>query len=308
MSTYKCTFCGRGYQRKIYYSRHVALCELMCKSIKERQLENQEFDDTPSVRVLYDVILEMSKKMSTMEQKMNEMSKWVDTKKRKINIINWLNENNKDMTLTVEDLIGRIKVKRSHLEYLFEEDYIGTIVLVLKELLPLKEDTNPIKAFEHKPNTLFVYMGGAPVNPTGGAPVSPHLNVNTVGMGGAPVNPHLNVNTIGMGADGGSPRGVGMGADGGSPRGVDGGSPRWIIIPDTLFEQLVNVVTKQLLDEFIIWQKENTKKMDQDDFAIKYANNAKKIMGSGIMREQIYGKVKLDLYKYLKRAIPLAVG
>ncbi len=245
MSTYKCTFCGRGYQRKIYYSRHAALCELMCKSIKERQLENQEFDDTPSVRVLYDVILEMSKKMSTMEQKMNEMSKWVDTKKRKINIIDWLNENNKYMTLTVEDLIGHIKVKRNHLEYLFEEDYIGTIVLVLKELLPLKQDTNPIKAFEHKPNTLFVYTGG---------------------------------------------------------------SPRWMIIPDTLFEQLVNVVTKQLLDEFIIWQKENTKKMDQDDFAIKYANNAKKIMGSGIMREQIYGKVKLDLYKYLKRAIPLAVG
>ena len=45
----------------------------MCKSVKERQLENQECDDTPSVRELYDVILEMANKMSAMERKMNDM-------------------------------------------------------------------------------------------------------------------------------------------------------------------------------------------------------------------------------------------
>jgi len=228
----------------------------MCKSVKERQLENQECDDTPSVRELYDVILEMANKMSAMERKMNDMSKWVDSKKRKINIIDWLNQNHKGIE-TTEDLIDRIKVEYSHLEYLFEEDYISTILLVLKEILPLDQDTIPVKAFDIKPNTLFVYTGGTrqlrkPVSPPGGI---------TSCMAGP---------------------------------------PRWIIMPDKLFQDLVNAVMKQLLDEFIIWQKANANKMDQDDFAIKYANNARKIMGAGLPREQIYGKVKVELYKYLK--------
>ena len=256
----------------------------MCKSVKERQLENQECDDTPSVRELYDVILEMANKMSAMERKMNDMSKWVDSKKRKINIIDWLNQNHKDIE-TTEDLIDRIKVEYSHLEYLFEEDYISTILLVLKEILPLDQDTIPVKAFDIKPNTLFVYTGGTrqlrnPVSPPGGI---------TSCMGGTPGG-----NTSYTGADSVTVCHTSVNT------GADVGAPRWIIMPDKLFQDLVNEVMKQLLDEFIIWQKANASKMDQDDFAIKYANNARKIMGAGLPREQIYGKVKVELYKYLK--------
>ena len=74
-------------------------------------------------------------------------------------------------------------------------------------------------------------------------------------------------------------------------------------MPDALFPKIINVVMKQLLDEFIIWQKENAGKMDQDDFAVKYANNARKIMGGSLTREQIYSRVKLDLYKCLKQGV-----
>ena len=292
---HKCSFCGRGYQRKLYYSRHVAICELMCKSIKERQLENQERDDTPTVRVLYDVILEMATKMSAMEKKMNEMSKWVDLRKRKINIIDWLNQTHKDITLTVEEFINCIKVERCHLEYLFKEDYTGTIVKVIKDVLSLLSDTDnenkmPIKAFDIKPNTLFVYTGD------GSAPRSPIISGMEVDGGYIGDNSGQSSNN--RGADGlRSGRCPSRGVD----RGADGGNPRWIIIPDPLFQQLVKVVMKKLLDEFIVWQKENTGRMEQDDFAIKYANNVRKIMSGG---QETYGKVKLDLYKYLRRGTP----
>ena len=304
-NTYKCSFCGRGYQRKIYYSRHVAICELMCKSVKELRLDNQECDDTPSVRALYDVILEMAIKMSAMEKKMNEMSKWVDTKKRKINIIDWLNINHKGMTLTTEDLIASIKVERRHLEYLFKEDYTGTILLVLKEMLPLdrdKDNNNPIKAFECKPNTLYVYTGegSAPLAPR--SPTVSDVGVNDgVNAGVSGVNAGVN----GVSGVSGRVNGVVRGADGGSPSPTASGIARsWIIMPDALFPKIINVVMKQLLDEFIIWQKENAGKMDQDDFAVKYANNARKIMGGSLTREQIYSRVKLDLYKCLKQGVP----
>ena len=311
-SSHKCSFCGRGYQRKIYYSRHVAICELMCKSIKERQLENQERDDTPSVRELYDVILEMATKMSAMEKKMNEMSKWVDSKKRKINIIEWLNETHKNIALSMEEFIERIKVERCHLEHLFKEDYNKTILKVIKDVLSDDDENKmPIKAFDIKPNVLFVYTG------EGSAPLTPRSPiVNGMGEDGGYIEdnrvadglrsgrgPHREY----IGSDNGGADGLNRGQDssreyiGSDNRGADGGPPRWIIMPDSLLKQLVNVVMKKLLDEFIVWQKENTGRMEQDDFAIQYANNVRKIMSGG---QETYGRVKLDLYKYLRGVSP----
>lgn len=280
-SSHKCSFCGRGYQRKIYYSRHVAICELMCKSIKERQLENQERDDTPSVRELYDVILEMATKMSAMEKKMNEMSKWVDSKKRKMNIIEWLNETHKNIALSMEEFIERIKVERCHLEHLFKEDYNKTILKVIKDVLSGDDENKmPIKAFDIKPNVLFVYTGVPPVNP--------HIPDSNMFSTYSEVNDRRGGDEFQIGRD--------------SYGGADGGPPRcWIIMPDSLLKQLVNVVMKKLLDEFIVWQKENTGRMEQDDFAIKYANNVRKIMSGG---QETYGRVKLDLYKYLRGVSP----
>ena len=304
-SLHKCSFCGRGYQRKLYYSRHVAICELMCKSIKERQLENQERDDTPNVRALYDVILEMVAKMSAMEKKMNEMSKWVDSKKRKMNIVDWLNETHKNVALSLEEFIDRIKVERCHLEYLFKEDYIKTILKVIKDVLSDDDaDKMPIKAFDIKPNTLFVYTGVPPVNP--------HIPDSDMFSTSSGVNDRRGDDEFQIGR--GSPGGAYGGADGGPPRGIvnelggeaslsptASGIARWITMPVPLFHQFVNVVMKKLLDEFIVWQKENTGRMEQDDFAIKYANNVRKIMGGG---QEMYGKVKLDLYKYLRGVSP----
>ena len=305
-SSHKCSFCGRGYQRKIYYSRHVAICELMCKSIKERQLENQERDDTPGVRELYDVILEMVTKMSAMEKKMNEMSKWVDSKKRKMNIIEWLNETHKNMALSVEEFIERIKVERCHLEHLFKEDYNKTILKVIKDVLSGDDENKmPIKAFDIKPNVLFVYTG---VPPPATQAVNPHIPDSNMFSTSSEVNDRREGDDFQIGQ--GSPNEAYGGADGGPPRGIvnelggeaslsptASGIACWIIMSDSLLKQLVNVVMKKLLDEFIVWQKENTGRMEQDDFAIKYANNVRKIMSGG---QETYGRVKLDLYKYLR--------
>ena len=161
-SKHNCPSCRRGYKSKIYYNRHVAVCELMCKSMKERQLENEENDDTPTIRVLYDVILELTNKMEKMERKIHELSKMADLKKKKINMVDWLNENKCRETdgkqLDLEELILNIKVNRIHLENLFQTDYTSGILNVLQDLLPLDtESSNAIKAFDNKLNVLFTF-------------------------------------------------------------------------------------------------------------------------------------------------------
>ena len=236
--TYTCASCHRGYQRKLYYNRHVLLCEIMSKTVKERQQENEEQADTPTVRVLYDVILELTSKLRQMEGRIEELAKWAELKKRKINILDWLNTNHtQGRGGSFESLLGQLTVTRRHLEYLFRNDYVSTILQILQEHLPLEDGltANPIQAFDQKANVLFAYCG-----------------------------------------------------------------PAWCIVTDVMFQKLLYVADKKLLGEFIKWQTENAANMADDDFAIKYALNVKKAMGGSLTREQIYSRVKIDMYKYLK--------
>lgn len=238
MSTYTCATCHRIYHRKSYYSRHVLLCEIMNKSVKERQLENEERTDTPTVRGLYEIILELTKKMNGMEQRLQELTKWTDVKKRKINIQDWLNANPANFVEgTFEDLLVNLTVGRRHLDYLFRSDYTSTLLHILKLHLPVEDEkyTNVIKAFDQKTNTLYAYSQG-----------------------------------------------------------------QWQLLTESMFQTLVFVLDKKLLGEFIKWQNENAGNMADDDFALKYALNVKKIMGGSLNREQIYSRLKIDLYKYLK--------
>jgi hypothetical protein len=78
---------------------------------------------------------------------------------------------------------------------------------------------------------------------------------------------------------------------------------QWLLLTEQLFQTLLYVVDKKLLGEFIKWQTENAVNMADDDFALKYAVNVKKIMGGTLSREQIYTRLKIDLYKYLKVSV-----
>ena len=280
MTTYKCNFCSRSYQRKLYYSRHITICELMCKSIKERQVESEEHDDTPSVRVLYDVILEMANKISHMERKITELSKCSDVKKRKFNMLTWLNEN-VNAGQTYGELIGEVLVERRHLEYLFKTDYISGILFVIQEFLPL-DAVNAIKAFVQKPYILYVCKGEGEAKVEGEVEGEVGVAAKVKAEGAIEVE-------VGVAAKG--EVGVAGEAE------VDGA---WSILSEKALNKLINLVKKLLLDDFIKWQTENSAKMEQDDFAIKYAANVIKIMGGNLSREYVSNRIKLDLYKYLK--------
>jgi len=238
-SSYTCATCHRIYHRKGYYSRHVLLCEIMNKSVKERQLENEERADTPTMRGLYEIILELTKKMNVMDQRLQELAKWTDVKKQKINILDWLNAHPAKLG-SFEAFMLQLKVTRQHLDYLFRSDYTSTILHILQENLPVEDgaNANVLKAFDLKTNLLYAYSQG-----------------------------------------------------------------QWMIMTEQMFQTLLYGVDKKLLGEFIKWQTENAANMTDDDFALKYAVNVKKIMGGNLSREQIFSRVKIDLYKYLKVSV-----
>ena len=154
-----CPHCQRSYQRKIYYDRHVAVCEILCKSKKERLVEAEEQSDTPTVRDLYKVVMEMTIKYNTLEQKFKDMEKFVNAKKQKLDIVVWLNAKYLN-TVDYFAWFNTITVKREHLEILFQTDYVNGVVKALLDALSREEnnDFSSMRAFSEKPNMFYIFM------------------------------------------------------------------------------------------------------------------------------------------------------
>ena len=87
-----CVYCGKSYKKKINLEKHIILCEFLNTS-KKRQINDDEEDDIPSNKKLYKILLELGSKFNKLEEKVDEINKWVIKKKKKINVIEWLNTN-----------------------------------------------------------------------------------------------------------------------------------------------------------------------------------------------------------------------
>jgi hypothetical protein len=128
------------------------------KSVADMKKDDEEQADTPTMRVLYEIILEMNAKMVKMEARLDEYAKWVETRKRKLNIVDWLNDNYNAYPNSYIGWFNSIKVSRLHLEMMFEMDYVPGVVAILEMLLPAENrETLPIKCFDQKDNIIFIF-------------------------------------------------------------------------------------------------------------------------------------------------------
>ena len=170
-----CTWCGKGYKTKINLEKHAVLCELIHKSSKRRANKNNEEydnydiigDDLPSPKKMYQMLLELGYKYSKLEEKMDEVNKFVIKKKKKINVLEWLNSN-VTPSLVFEKLIEQIKIIDSDIDFLLENNFLETINLVLSRVLYLEGEGDlesegnliPLFAFVQKVNIFYAFIEG----------------------------------------------------------------------------------------------------------------------------------------------------
>ena len=151
-----CPNCQRSYKRKTYYDRHVVVCDILCKSKKERIVEAEEQADTPTLRDLYKVVMEMTIKYTQLEQKIQEMASYIHIKKQAINGVNLLNTTYTKVK-DYDEWFNAIEVHRKDLDILFKSDYGNGVVQVLCAVLPLEDATIPLRALKEKENVLYVF-------------------------------------------------------------------------------------------------------------------------------------------------------
>ena len=54
---------------------------------------------------------------------------------------------------------GSVIVNRKHLNYLFKNNYTDGVLNIIKDYLPLSEENYlPLKSFDQKDNTIFIYQ------------------------------------------------------------------------------------------------------------------------------------------------------
>jgi hypothetical protein len=133
------------------------------KTSRELQIETEELGDIPTHYQLVKIVQELSLKIVKMEESMEEMKKWVDKKKQKINVITWLNTNTNTNT-NINPTIGFLEwahtqliVNSEHFDNLMENTIFHTIQQIFEDNLCEKSDfIYPIRCFSQKVGIFYV--------------------------------------------------------------------------------------------------------------------------------------------------------
>ena len=155
-----CVYCGKGYKTRLNMDKHLVLCETIYKSknknIMQLNMDDEEPIQLPNQRQMYNIILELTAKYNKLEEKMERFSKWVEKKKKKINVIEWLNFNAKPEFL-FDVLEDKIMFSDSYLEYLLDKGFINTFSELIKNLFIEYGNRLPLFCIEQKINGIYVY-------------------------------------------------------------------------------------------------------------------------------------------------------
>lgn len=152
-----CILCGKSYKTRRNLEKHIILCELSYKSKKNTRITIEEEDELPSQRIMYEMIIELSQKYNRLDEKVDELNKWVIKKKKKINVLEWLNAN-----IIPELVFGflseKIIVLDEDIEFMLNNTFNDTLnVIFSRNIYIINEENNPIFAFSQKQNIFYIY-------------------------------------------------------------------------------------------------------------------------------------------------------
>jgi len=154
-----CIYCGKSYKKKINLDKHLVICELLqnAKKPAPQQIDEEEEQQLPSQRRIFQMLIELGQKYSRLEEKVEEINKWVVKKKKKINVLDWLNANIIP-SITFDTIIEKIIVEEKDVINLFDNTFYDILNEVFsRTIYKFNQDENPIFAFIQKINVFFIY-------------------------------------------------------------------------------------------------------------------------------------------------------
>lgn len=168
-----CVYCGKTYKKRINLEKHILLCEIMYKSNHTIHYNNERDNEVENIDALIEnissknlckMVIQLAMKCNRLENKVSELSKYVTTKIKKIDIIDYLNQNTNSCYKQIhlfENITELINVEESDIEFMFYNSFMETVNTILaKSIYNQSENSEiqiPIRAFTQKQNTIYIY-------------------------------------------------------------------------------------------------------------------------------------------------------
>jgi len=167
-SKYKCQLCHEEFVKRSDFKLHHAVCEIKQQTKSERKsslVRDNEKEQERSMTwdQMIAIVQELALKNARLEKKIIGLEKWVDTKKKRINIEDWLKKN----IITNQSWLKYIAAKICMTDDQWDDFASGdiktfeTIQRILQNSLTSNNDDDkankPIQAFDHKKNEVYVY-------------------------------------------------------------------------------------------------------------------------------------------------------
>jgi hypothetical protein len=154
---YECS-CGKQYVRLKPFQTHRAVCELMRLSKNSKQ-DITHITEMPSQIDMWLALKSALVQIDQLKTKVEKQDRWIKRQKKKIPVIDWLNENCKP-DLSFNQWEEEISLNEKDLKLIFNHDFINGMYYIMQKRLDLAHEASlPIRAFEQKLNVLFVYTG-----------------------------------------------------------------------------------------------------------------------------------------------------
>lgn len=148
---FHCSVCNKEYKTKLNFDKHSVLCEFKQKSIKQQELDVEFDKELPTQQTMYKLLLDLGIKYNKLEDKYKEINKFVSNKKRKLDVVQWLNTNKKPTTTFVR-LMDCVTITVADIELFTLETPYDIIAKILNRSIYF--ETTPVAAFADK---LYVY-------------------------------------------------------------------------------------------------------------------------------------------------------
>lgn len=163
---YECDFCNRQYKLKSRFDKHMLLCSIKSKTVDERKRENEIIEKTPAPHQMYELIKQLVHKNELLERKVEKLSTWVNNTKKKINVIDWMNEN-RNMDVNFIDWVNSLEITKEDMELVFNYNFSEGIRFIIQRLVSVEGSDQaqahaqvPIKAFDQKDGIIYIFENG----------------------------------------------------------------------------------------------------------------------------------------------------
>jgi hypothetical protein len=152
-----CIYCGKTYKLRSNLQKHTLLCEILHQPKRKKIIIEDEADEIPSQKKLYHILLELCCKYNNLEQKVDEMNKYVIKKKKQINVLEWLN-NNITPSILFEKLHEQIYIVDEDIDSILTNSFYDTLNAIFsRTIYNVTVNQYPIFAFVQKVNTFYIY-------------------------------------------------------------------------------------------------------------------------------------------------------